>query len=124
TFDHGVSEPKALGALEKLFASAGEVIPNQIPVRSAVDRLVNEFQAVPEIQNTDNGLLIKEAIVDSNRAARTLAGVSGWQNDDQVLAKVVIAGLPANGFALVVARYSPQQWKELRTALTSEMRPR
>ena len=32
-FDHGASDPKALAALEQLFASAGEVIPNRIPVR-------------------------------------------------------------------------------------------
>ena len=43
TFEHGASDPKAIAALEKLFASAGEVIPTRIPVRRAVDTLSREY---------------------------------------------------------------------------------
>ena len=43
TFDHGPSDPKAIAALEKLFASAGEVIPNRIPVSRAVNVLCREY---------------------------------------------------------------------------------
>jgi len=42
-FDHGASDPKAIASLEKLFASAGEVIPNRIPVARAVDLLCREY---------------------------------------------------------------------------------
>ncbi|GLH65705.1 c-type cytochrome [Geothrix edaphica] len=42
-FDHGTSDPKALAAMEQLFASAGEVIPNRIPVARAVDLLCREY---------------------------------------------------------------------------------
>jgi mono/diheme cytochrome c family protein len=42
-FDHGTNDPKAMAALEKLFASAGEVIPNRIPVARAVDALCREY---------------------------------------------------------------------------------
>lgn len=42
-FDHGASDPKAIATLEKLFASAGEVIPNRIPVTRAVDALCREY---------------------------------------------------------------------------------
>ena len=42
-FDHGANDPKAMAALEKLFASAGEVIPNRIPVARAVDALCREY---------------------------------------------------------------------------------
>jgi mono/diheme cytochrome c family protein len=42
-FDHGASDPKAIASLEKLFASAGEVIPNRIPVTRAVDVLCREY---------------------------------------------------------------------------------
>ena len=42
-FDHGANDPKAMAALEKLFASAGEVIPNRIPVARAVDSLCREY---------------------------------------------------------------------------------
>ena len=44
-FDHGPSDPKALASMEKLFASAGEVIPNRIPVPRAVDILCREYEA-------------------------------------------------------------------------------
>jgi mono/diheme cytochrome c family protein len=48
-FDHGASDPKAIAGLEKLFASAGEVIPNRIPVSRAVDALCREYaQAQPQ----------------------------------------------------------------------------
>ena len=43
TFDHGANDPKAMAGLEKLFASAGEVIPNRIPVARAVDALCREY---------------------------------------------------------------------------------
>ena len=42
-FDHGANDPKAMAGLEKLFASAGEVIPNRIPVARAVDALCREY---------------------------------------------------------------------------------
>ena len=42
-FDHGTSDLKAIASLEKLFASAGEVIPNRIPVARAVDVLCREY---------------------------------------------------------------------------------
>jgi protein SCO1/2 len=41
-FDHGPSDPKARAALEQVLASAGEVIPNRIPVARAIDILVKE----------------------------------------------------------------------------------
>jgi len=44
TFDHGTSDPKAREALERLFESAGEVIPNRIPVSRAIEILVKEAQ--------------------------------------------------------------------------------
>ncbi len=49
TFDHGASDPKAIANLEKLFASAGEVIPNRIPVGRAVAVLCREYaEAKPQ----------------------------------------------------------------------------
>ena len=48
-FNHGASDPKAIAAMEKLFASAGEVVPNRIPVSRAVDLLCREYaEAHPE----------------------------------------------------------------------------
>jgi mono/diheme cytochrome c family protein len=42
-FGPAPSDPKALAALEKLFGSAGEVIPNRIPVAQAVKTLCREY---------------------------------------------------------------------------------
>lgn len=44
SFDHGASDPRAIATLEKLFASAGEVIPNRIPVGRAVKALCREYE--------------------------------------------------------------------------------
>jgi mono/diheme cytochrome c family protein len=116
-FDHGSSDPKAIAGLEKLFAGAGEVIPNRIPLRLAVDHLVQEFQAAPPLKNRAASPILQEAVLDPIRAAQTLAGIPGWQTSEQVLAKALLPGLPANGFAPAVAGYSPARWKELRTGL-------
>ena len=43
SFDHGVNDPKAMAGLEKLFASAGEVIPNRIPVAKSITILSREY---------------------------------------------------------------------------------
>jgi mono/diheme cytochrome c family protein len=116
-FDHGVNDPKAIAALEKLFASAGEVIPNRIPLRLAVDHLVQEYQAAPALKNRATSPILHEAILDPARAARTLAGIPGWQTSDRVLAKALLPDLSCNGFAPAVAGYSPARWKELHAGL-------
>jgi len=114
TFPHTASDPKALAALEKLFASTGEVIPNRIPLRRATDRLLQESTSAPVLPKHLN-----PAILDAERAAQTLAGLPGWATNEQVLAKGVIATLPGNGFAPEVATYAPAQWKALRATLSA-----
>jgi mono/diheme cytochrome c family protein len=116
-FDHGSSDPKAIAGLEKLFAGAGEVIPNRIPLRLAVDHLVQEFQAAPPLKNRAASPILQEAVLDPIRAAQTLAGILGWQTSERVLTKALLPGLPGNGFAPAVAGYPPARWKELRIGL-------
>ena len=115
-FDHGPSDPQAHDALENSFASAGEVIPNRIPVREAMARLSQEFQAAPPLASADP--LLQEYIQDARKAAQTLAGIPGWAVSDAVLAKGVVATLPGNGFAPTVATCTPGRWKSLRLALS------
>jgi mono/diheme cytochrome c family protein len=116
-FNHGPEDPKALDALAKLFASAGEVIPNKIPVVFAEQQLESEFRPAPPIPGVGTNPLLKAAIVDPARAAQTLAGIPRWQEDDKALATAVSIGLPGNGFAPAVATYAPDQWKALQSAL-------
>lgn len=117
-FDHGASDPKAREALEKLFASAGETVPNRIPVHAAEAILVKEDPPAPALDPAANPVL-RHAIKDSARAARTLAASPGWKDSDQALARAAVAGLPFNGFSPTVAAYGPERWKQLRAALAA-----
>ncbi len=112
-FDHGPSDPQAQDALAKSFASAGEVIPNRIPVGRAMVALSREFQAGPPLSGRDP--LLDEYVQDRRKAARTLAGIPGWEASDEALAKGIVATLPGNGFAPSVATCT--RWQELRLAL-------
>jgi mono/diheme cytochrome c family protein len=114
-FEHGPSDPQALAALAKSFASAGEVIPNRIPVRAAMERLSQEFQSAPGLSLRDP--LVHEYIQDARKAAQTLAGIPGWANSDETFSKGVLAALPGNGFTPAVATCTPTRWTELRLAL-------
>ncbi len=116
-FDHGSSDPKARAALEKLFASAGETIPNRVPVKVAEGLLLREFQPAPAL--AAGTPLLRQALTDPARAAQTLAALPGWKDSDQALARGVVAGLPFNGFAPAVATFGPERWKELRAALVT-----
>ncbi len=118
-FDHGASDPQARAALEKMFATAGEVIPNRIPVPRAVELLREEFHPALGRLPGPSGVLA-ESLADPARAYQSLAGLPGWRDSDLALAKGVLLGLPGNGFAPVVATYSPLRWKELRAALASQ----
>lgn len=111
-FDHGPEGPAALAALAKQFASAGEVIPNRIPVALAEHRLVAEDRAPSPLPAG-----IHPAVLDPGRAARTLAGIPHWREDSGALARAIVAGLPGNGFAPAVAEYGPAQWNDLRSTL-------
>jgi hypothetical protein len=117
-FDHGASDPKARAALEKLFASAGEVIPSRIPVFRAVELLSAEFHPAPGPAGP--GGILNEALARPALAYQALAGIPGWRENDRALALGVVAGLPGNGFSPAVATWSPLQWKELRAALAPQ----
>jgi mono/diheme cytochrome c family protein len=117
SFQHTASDPKAITALEQLFASAGEVIPSRIPVGQAVERLLAETLPVPPLRSLAESPILQEAILDSHRAAQTLASIPGWRTSDQVLAKGILPELKTNGFAPAVATYSPARWKELHASL-------
>jgi mono/diheme cytochrome c family protein len=117
-FEHGPGDPAALAALAKSFASAGEVIPNRIPVQQALARVAQEFQAAPALGSSDP--LLQEYIRDPRKAAQTLAGIPGWRASVAVLAKGVVASLPDNGFAPVVATCSPARWKQLHEVLNKQ----
>jgi mono/diheme cytochrome c family protein len=115
-FDHGASDPQARASLELLFASAGEEIPNRIPVSAAVRRLTQEAQAVPPVTDRERPV-VGEGISDAGRAAQTLAGIPGWREDAQAFSRGVLAGLSSNGFAPRVATFTEAEWREFHDTL-------
>lgn len=117
-FEHGVSDPKARQALENLCGGAGGTVPNRIPVRMAEAALAKEFQPAPAFDPARNELL-RQAVTDPARVAQALAANPACLSTDQALAKAVVLGLPANGFAPAVATFGPDRWKELRAALAA-----
>jgi mono/diheme cytochrome c family protein len=124
-FPHGQDPAAALDALAKQFASAGERVPNKIPVSMAMRKLEAEYVApaplsAPKRAAGDAGAqLFARVIEDNARAARTLAGSTSWRQSAAALAAVVVPGTPANGFAVSVATLTPEQWQALyQTLLT------
>ena len=116
-FDHGQSDPKARAALESLFASVGEVIPNRIPVREAIELLVHEYKVPKAVNQCINAPLFEGAVVDSGRAARTLSQLSADDGRNTSFAREIAFGTPNNGFAVKVDAFSMERWNQLRLCL-------
>jgi mono/diheme cytochrome c family protein len=121
-FDHGAEDPKALEALANQFRSKGFHIPNRIPVSLAIKKMVKEQAAVPPLQwppaedKSATAELLRFAIVDPSRAARTVAATAN-RNDPSAVARAWAAGAPDNGFAPAVAGLSDAEWGEIVRAL-------
>jgi hypothetical protein len=114
TFDHGPSDPRARAELEQRFASQGEVIPNRIPVRAAMRRLVAEDRPTGTV-NLCRDVADGTAIAVPERVARTRP--SPEVRETAEYAKLVTNGVPDNGFAVVVSTYTYSQWNQLRLCL-------
>ena len=126
-FPHGAENEDAMDTLKKQFASAGEVVPNRIPVSMAMERLETEFTSpeplvVPaggDVGHT--GTLLARVIVDRARAAQTLALAPSWAESVASLAQAVVPGVPGNGFSVCVVTLSPAEWHALRKELRQTM---
>jgi mono/diheme cytochrome c family protein len=122
-FPHGPDDPAALDALAKQFASAGERVPNKIPVSMAMAKLEAEYVAPAPLSapapaaGGGGAQLFARVVVNDARAARTLAESASWRQSAAALAAVVVPGTPANGFAVSVATLSPEEWQVLYEAL-------
>jgi len=114
-FEREPEDPKALEALGKVFATSGEIIPNRIPVARAMEVLVKEAKVAQDL-NLGRAEVVA-AVLEPAKAAQTLALLPGWRQNEAVLAKGLVAGLPGNGFSPQVATYSQNEWKALHQAL-------
>jgi mono/diheme cytochrome c family protein len=121
-FDHGAEDPKALEALADLFSSKGFHIPNRIPVSLAIREMVKEQAIVPPLQlppakdKSASAELLRFAVADPPRAARTVAATAN-RNDVSTVARAWAAGAPDNGFAPAVAGLNAAEWGEIVRAL-------
>ncbi len=121
TFPKAPEDPKAQEALAKLFASAGEVVPNRIPLTQAQSLLLSETPATRSLR-VDPESPLRTVITDAPRAAQILALSTGWKDSDLALAKAVVGSLPANGFSPLVATFGPGDWKTLRGNLIDALK--
>ena len=121
-FDHGAEDPKALQALADQFRSKGFHIPNRIPVSLAIKKMVTEQAMVPPLQlrpaedKSASAELLRFAIVDPFRAARTVAATTN-RGDLSTVARAWAAGAPDNGFAPAAAGLNAAEWSEIVRAL-------
>jgi mono/diheme cytochrome c family protein len=115
TFDHGQSDPKARALLEQRFTSQGEVIPNRIPVRDAIQHLVAEYRPHDAINTCRDVPNVENAIAVPERAARSRPPVETRETAEY--AKLITAGVPDNGFAVEVSTFTYNQWNQLRLCL-------
>ena len=116
TFDHGAEDAKAIAALEDQFRSKGTHIPNRIPVSLAIKKMVREQTAVAPVSPSGDATLLRDAIADPVRVARTVEKTN--RDDDwQTIARAWTAGAPSNGFAPSVAAMDSAGWQRLVASL-------
>jgi len=118
SFDHGPEDAKATDDLAQQFRAKGVHIPNRIPVSMAIRKMVQEQTQAPALKlpapddKSTLAELLREAIVDPERAARTVAATTD-RFDRLAVARAWAAGAPSNGFASALAGMSSDEWQAI-----------
>jgi mono/diheme cytochrome c family protein len=126
-FDHGSDDPKAMAALADQFRSKAFHIPNKIPVSMAIQKLLKEEPPAPTLslptdEDKQAGVaLLKSAIVDPARAARTLA--SSTKMAPAAFARALAAGVPENGLSTTLVGWSDSDWQAVEHAVLATQEP-
>ncbi len=126
-FDSEAGDPEALEALAKELASAGEIVPNKIPVSLAMAKLKEEYVAAPRLSvpweaHGAGAAILRRIVRDSDRAGRFLALSPAWRSSYQALAESVLLNAPGNGFSVQAATLSASEWRELYIDLLTRTR--
>jgi len=126
-FPHETGSPQSVKALSEELASAGERIPNKIPVSMAMARLQEEFNAAPPLQigRAEGGPgveILRRVVVDPARASQFLAQSSLWRISYRDLAALVVRETPVNGFATGSAALMPAEWQLLHSELLKRVK--
>lgn len=121
-FPHKPGNQPAIAELATELSSAGETIPNRIPVSAAMARLSAEYHAPPplallrEDQSRGAGIL-RRILRDPHRSARVLSQSRNWKTGPRELATIILTGAPTNGFSVDSAALSAADWQELHAEL-------
>ncbi len=110
TFKRPPEDPAALAALAKSFATAGEWVPNKIPVSLAMTKFEEEYvMPEPLVLSGVAGRIIEDPV----RAAVWLRNSTAWRQGPSALAQAVAAQVPGNGFKISATRLSANEWAAL-----------
>jgi mono/diheme cytochrome c family protein len=117
-FDHKAGDPQAVEALTKELGSAGEVIPNRIPVSMAMARIEAEYVAAPALivstgYRTPGAEIVRRIVRDPERAGQFLALAQSRKSSCPALASSIVDNAPANGFSVNSATLNNSEWQAL-----------
>lgn len=120
-------KPEALEVLSKELVSAGETIPNKIPVRMAMEKLKNEFVSAPLLTVEPNdqspgARIFRRVVVDRTRAAQALSQTQLWRASARDLAAVILLDTPGNGFSPSAATLSLSEWQAFYSELINRIK--
>ena len=126
-FDHKAGNPQAMEVLTRELASAGETIPNKIPVSRAMVKLGEEYAAIPPLplswgDQSPGAEVLRRVVSDPERAGRFLALSPSWKTSYRALAMSVLKNAPGNGFAIGSATLSTSDWQVLYAELLKRER--
>jgi mono/diheme cytochrome c family protein len=122
-------DPKAMAALSKELASAGEKTPNRIPVSMAMAKLEEEFVNPPSLavdpdDHSPGAEVLRKAIVEPSRAAEVLVQSSAWRISPRELASAVLSDVPGDGFSVSSAALNMSEWQGLYAELLKRIKPK
>jgi mono/diheme cytochrome c family protein len=110
-----------LTELDKTYSlSAGVKQPNQIPVKLAIEKVLQEYQPVEERVNkisetiksdnsSEGAMLFKKISKNVEKSVTTLVSSSKWNENENELVKLIGNELMYNGFKTNVYELTPQQ---------------
>lgn len=121
-FSHESKDSGKVQILARELGSAGEKIPNKIPVSMAMARLEDEFTLAKQpgisLDSPEPGNnMLRRAIWDPSRAAQVLGQSQLWRASASLLAEAILPDVPENGFSVDIAKFSPSEWKTLHAQL-------
>jgi mono/diheme cytochrome c family protein len=116
------ASPESLEALSRELGSPGEKTPNKIPVSLAIAKLAEESANLSPIapgpqDESPEAELLRRAVVDPSRAARTLGQSGIWHTSPRDLAGYLLPGVPGNGFSVRLATWEMPEWQALHAEL-------